>query len=130
MKNQNKMKNLILTVAVLAATMTAKAQVRIFNSSFDEFTGDLIINTRPKKVASSSTGSSFMYFGKINESNYLKVYSSSDLGCSGAAGNYIHFLFEDGTSLRLEEDLSKIDCSDICRAPAGALQISRCYKNS
>ena len=51
------------------------------------------------------------YVGRFDSSYALYAYPNLDLGCCGARGNYVIFLFEDGTSHKLDNDIAKIDCS-------------------
>jgi hypothetical protein len=81
----------------------------------DEFTGTTKKVTNLVMVAKSERsayGNLKFMLGHIGDQYALYVISSYDLGCSGAKSNYIHFLFEDGSSIKYDKDYAKIDCGD------------------
>jgi len=90
--------------------------------SIDEFTGVREIETNAIWVASRGNllnGGNLRfemgrYFLKIDslETYALRVVSSDILGCAGSDRNYIHFLFEDGTSVKYDNDKGRLSCKD------------------
>jgi hypothetical protein len=102
-------KFLFLLAALLVSTSVYSQELRV--NEVDEFTKNSKKITKTYILAKGITtirGS----VGHIGESYAIYTYSSLDLGCGGASSNYIIFLFEDGTSLKLDSDIAKIDCSD------------------
>ena len=103
------------------------ATVKVPDYSFltnkvDEFNGASIkilnkINIGIEKVEGNymATGL-FAFFTKVvKESTVvygIKLFSKKELGCSGANENYTIIKFEDGNIIKLEKDLSEIDCGD------------------
>ena len=88
----------------------------------DEFTGVKEIETNAIWVASRGNflnGGNLRfemgrYFLKEDslESYALRVVSSDILGCAGSDRNYIHFLFEDGNSVKYVNDKGRLSCKD------------------
>ena len=88
----------------------------------DEFTGVKEIETNAIWVASRGNflnGGNLRfemgrYFLKEDslETYALRVVSSDILGCAGSDRNYIHFLFEDGNSVKYVNDKGRLSCKD------------------
>lgn len=95
---------------ILAVTAIQASSQNLFKNEVDEFTGEVKRITERYKVAEGVTEVSIQV-GRINESYFIFVSPSRDLGCSGASGNYIIFKFTDGTTLKLN-DSADIDCGD------------------
>jgi len=111
------MKYTITMLAVmLAATLNAQ---ELSVDKVDEFTGSVTKITKPYTIA---TGTSTLRatWGRVGSTTFVGVSSSVDIGCAGALGNYMVLLFDDGTTLRLE-DMADIDCGE---APSGLFVIN------
>lgn len=87
--------------------LSAKGQ-KLWMNEVDEFTGVSKKATESYKVGVGVDDLYFM-FGRIGETYFFYANSDSDLGCSGAVGNYIMLKFTDGSTLKLE-DIADIDC--------------------
>tara|TARA_R110000822_G_C15051461_1_gene466469 strand:- start:88 stop:552 length:465 start_codon:yes stop_codon:yes gene_type:complete len=105
------MKKVILTIAMVALTFGMNAQL-LSQNEVDDFTGDVIKRTKFYNIATTNVGKVNAKAIRINNSYYLSVYSTADLGCAGASDNYLMFIFTDGTKIKLDNDLYDIDCSD------------------
>jgi len=102
------MKHILLFFTFLWAA-TAFGQKLELNE-VDEFTGS--INKRTKQIAfyAKMDGNGYIKVAKYNDSYRVYIAPNPKLGCAGVDDNNVIFLFEDGTTLKLENDLSPIDC--------------------
>lgn len=108
----------VLTVIFIATSTFMYAQevaikppVELFSNEIDEFTGTVKKSTRFQHIGGTSGATFFLM--RADDQYVLAIRSSSqDIGCAGADDNYIIFLFEDGTVLRLDDDFTKIKCGD------------------
>ena len=108
------MRNSILTLATLLFAFSMNGQELRVNTT-DEFTGVTKRVTNNYKVANNLTNIYFSvgYFSDNTGDLYVfYAHSTLDLGCSGARGNQMIFLFDDGTTLVLDDDISDINCGD------------------
>lgn len=99
------------TITMLAVMLAATLNAQLLRvDKVDEFTGSVTKITKPYTIA---TGASTLRatWGRVGSTTFVGVTSSVDIGCAGALGNYLIFLFDDGTTLRLE-DMADIDCGD------------------
>ena len=93
-----------------------RKDVELHTNEIDEFTGKVIKSTWLQRIGGSSGATFFLM--RIGDQYTMDIRSSSrDIGCAGGENNYIIFLFEDGTVLRLDDDFYKIKCGD--RPPSG-----------
>ena len=108
------MRNSILTLATLLFAFSMNGQELRVNTT-DEFTGVTKRVTNNYKVAKSVTSIYFSvgHFSDNTGDLYaFYAHSTLDLGCAGASDNKMIFLFDDGTTLVLDDDISEIDCGD------------------
>ena len=98
----------------------AKSRVMLVKNAVDEFTGKIEKATSWELIGGSwaeVTGArvSLIRVGSLYTINIkpsmIDNNSREKLGCAGSHLNYITFLFQDGTTLTLNRDLSKTDCS-------------------
>jgi len=85
---------------------------KLWKDEVDDFTGDIKKFTNYYNVATTNVGTLKVSAIRLNDFYYIKMKSTSDLGCSGASDNYAIIKFTDGTTLKLDKDYSDIDCSD------------------
>ena len=92
-----------------AQEIYTKEKVKLVQDEVDEFT---------KKVKKATK---VYYSGKaikLRVSRYGEEYALGiapiiwNLGCCGVSDNYIMILFTDDTTLRLDKDVAKVDCSN------------------
>tara|TARA_R110002020_G_scaffold380403_1_gene591624 strand:+ start:249 stop:707 length:459 start_codon:yes stop_codon:yes gene_type:complete len=102
------MKNLIAVIIALMALQVNSQE--LWKNETDDFTGEVIRVTKTYTIA-EGVGKLSISVGRINETYFMYVNSTQDLGCAGAVNNSIIFKFTDGTTLKLE-DQAKIDCGD------------------
>ncbi len=106
------MKKVLLVLAVaLLSTVTMNAQ-KLDVNEVDQFTGKVKKLTSFYNLAKTEVGTIRGSIIRIDDSRFLSVTCTSDLGCVGARDNYIIFLYEDGSSVKLDNDFSDIDCSN------------------
>jgi hypothetical protein len=105
------MKKVVLVLAAIVLSCQMNAQ-KLWKDEVDDFTGDLKKFTNYYNVATTDVGKLKVSAIRLNSFYYIKMKSTTDLGCSGATDNYIFFKFTDGTTLELRKDLSDIDCSE------------------
>ncbi len=101
----------------------------VFTVTSDRFTGEKKAVLSAGSVASNERGEDL-----IIQLSYIKtssgmftvmhVTANSNLGCSGWGSNYIHFLFDDGTAFKVENDLAKFNCG---LHPTSMFYIDRFY---
>ena len=104
------MKKVFLIIGMLALTISMSSQALRVNET-DEFTGSSKKYTKFYNLAKSNVGLIKASVMSIDGYKFLSVYSTGDLGCSGANGNYIILLFSDGSRKELK-DLAAISCKD------------------
>jgi len=100
----------VLLLMGLALTLSMNAQ-QLRVDETDEFTGSVKKFTEYYNLAKTSVGQLRGSVLRVDEYTFLRIYSSADIGCSGAVGNYMTLLFSDGSNIKLE-DLADIDCGD------------------
>lgn len=105
------MKKLFLVLTMVALTFSMNAQ-KLWKNEVDDFTGDVKKFTNYYNVATSDVGTIKVSAIRLNDFYYIKMKSTSDLGCAGARDNYAIIKFTDGTTLKLDRDLSDIECAD------------------
>jgi hypothetical protein len=106
------MKKVLLTLtAMIIVTLSVDAQ-KLRKNEVDDFTGYVKKYTNYYNAAKTDVGLLKASVLRIDDFVALKINSTSDLGCSGASGNYIIFKFTDGTSYRMDADKADIDCAD------------------
>ena len=104
------MKKVLLVLGMVALTFGMNAQ-KLSIDRTDEFTGSVIKATKYYNLAKTSVGTLKAKVTRVDDSTFLRVYSTSDLGCSGARGNSIIFLNADGSKVELKDE-ADISCSD------------------
>tara|TARA_R110000787_G_scaffold92754_2_gene194872 strand:+ start:2371 stop:2946 length:576 start_codon:yes stop_codon:yes gene_type:complete len=105
------MKKILFLLAMLTFTFGLNAQ-DLSTNEVDDFTGDVKKFTKYYNIGKSDVGLIKASIARLSNTYFLKVKSTTDLGCSGATGNYIIFKFTDGTILKLDDDVSDIECAD------------------
>tara|TARA_B100000768_G_scaffold140478_1_gene131974 strand:+ start:1000 stop:1470 length:471 start_codon:yes stop_codon:yes gene_type:complete len=105
------MKKPLLLLGAVALSFQLNAQ-KLWKNEVDDFTGDVKKFTNYYNIATTSVGKIKASAVRINDFYYLKLKSTSDIGCAGARDNYAIIKFTDGTTLKLEKDLAEIDCAD------------------
>ena len=104
------MKKVLLVLSVFALTFSMNAQ-KLDVNEVDQFTGKIKKLTSFYNLAKTDVGMIRGSVIRINDSRFLSVSCTADLGCVGARDNYIIFLYADGSSVKLDNDFSDIDCS-------------------
>lgn len=92
---------------------------KIEENKKDDFTGNTHVMTKPITFGNSVDNAKAridFWISKVTlkdekTKHVIVLMPSSNLGCSGAKGNYVIFKFINDEVLRIENDLSKIDCS-------------------
>ena len=105
------MKKALLVLSVFALTFSMNAQ-KLDVNEVDQFTGKTKKLTSFYNLAKTDVGMIRGSVIRINDSRFLSVSCTADLGCVGARDNYIIFLYADGSSVKLNDDFSDIDCSN------------------
>jgi len=105
------MKKPLLFLGAVALSFQLNAQ-KLWKNEVDDFTGDVKKFTNYYTIATTSVGQIKASAVRIKDFYYLKLKSTSDLGCAGARDNYAIIKFTDGTTLKLDKDLSDIECAD------------------
>jgi hypothetical protein len=105
------MKKILLVLSVFALVFSMNAQKLTVNE-VDQFTGKTKKLTSFYNLAKTDVGMIRGSVIRINDSRFLSVSCTFDLGCVGARDNYIIFLYADGSSVKLNDDFSDIDCSN------------------
>jgi hypothetical protein len=105
---------LLLVFALLGNSGFAQ---ELKGNSIDPFTGKLSRFTDWYRIGYCQNYQHriLMCAGREDEEYFFGVFSLGikELSlCSGAANNYVIFLFTDGTKFTVEEDFSNIDCGD------------------
>jgi hypothetical protein len=101
------MKILFFSLMLSVLTLSATGQ-ELWKNETDDFTGKTKKATESYKVGIGVSNLYFM-FCRVGETYFFYANSDSDLGCSGATGNYIILKFTDGTTLKLD-DIADVDC--------------------
>ena len=104
-------KVLSTTVLLLVLSLSVNGQ-KLWKNEVDEFTGNVKKFTNYYNAAKTDVGLIKASVARVDDFIALKLKSTSDIGCSGASGNYVIFKFTDGTSYRMDNDRADIDCSD------------------
>tara|TARA_R110000803_G_scaffold210020_2_gene280774 strand:- start:10 stop:471 length:462 start_codon:yes stop_codon:yes gene_type:complete len=104
------MKKLGLVLIALLVFTTINAQ-KMWKNEVDDFTGKTIKVTNYYNVAKTNVGLIKASVQRVNNTFYLQLKSTSDIGCAGASDNYVMFIFTDGTKLKLK-DKADINCKD------------------
>jgi hypothetical protein len=113
------LKRCIFLITLLISQISIGQDLIKSTDKVDDFTGVRILSTNVITVAHAAARGNLKfnlgrYILKDKYDRYaLNIISSRDLGCSGSNSNYVHFLFLDGTSVKYDLDLAKIDCSDL-----------------
>ncbi len=109
-------KVVLLLVTVLAFNLSNAQELSV--NEVDEFSGKIVKITK-YYIAGTDYGEIKTSFVKIvnpekNTSyHYMKIYSTvKDFGCAGSNKNYLILLFDDGTKVKLDNDISDISCKD------------------
>lgn len=105
------MKKPLLFLGAVALSFQLNAQ-KLWKNEVDDFTGDVKKFTNYYTISTTSVGQIKASVVRIKDFYYLKLKSTSDLGCAGARDNYAIIKFTDGTTLNLDKDLSDIECAD------------------
>jgi len=95
-------------LAMLTVTSVFSQELRV--NTVDEFTKTSKKITKTYTLAKGVTTIKG-YVGRFDSSYAFYAFPNLDLGCCGASGNYVIFLFDDGTSHKLDSDVAKIDCT-------------------
>lgn len=101
----------VLLLGAVALSLQLNAQ-KLWKNEVDDFTGDVKKFTKHYIIATTNVGQIKASAIRINDHYYLSLKSTSDIGCSGARGNYVIIKFTDGTTLKLDKDLADIECAD------------------
>jgi hypothetical protein len=105
------MKHFILTTALVAMCATTFGQDFRINK-VDEFTGDIVKLTTSYRVGKAGMNRLYMSTRRVDDQYGISFWSTLDQGCAGSNGNYVILLDSIGETIRLDTDLSDIDCSD------------------
>lgn len=101
------MKSLFFSL-LLCSSMLSSVGQKLWMDEVDDFTGETKKVTESYKVGVGMSSLYFM-FGRIGDTYFFYANSDSNLGCSGALGNYIMLKFKDGSTMKIE-DIGDIDC--------------------
>jgi hypothetical protein len=121
-----------LLVSMLLYVSTLVGQTLFLETNnVDEFTGVKRYGTNLVKVANSERPGlghlKMVVFRNLSPDStvedILRVLPSADMGCSGSHTNYIHFLFEDGSTIIYNKDIAPIRC-DYLASPAFLIEPS------
>lgn len=77
----------------------------------DEFTSSVTKKTEGIAYHKTFSESNVLYVWRIDSLYFIELGFNPKIGCSGAVDNYVTFLFEDGTTYKLTEDLAEVDCT-------------------
>lgn len=98
----------LFAIIFCSITVQAFSQIELWKDEVDDFTGRTTKITHRYALAEGVSKLSFSV-GRLDDVYFMYVYSNQDLGCSGATGNHIIFLFDDDSTLKIE-DSADIDC--------------------
>jgi hypothetical protein len=105
------MRSLFLTIATTVA-LSATAQ-ELTLDKVDEFTGSTLKLTKDYTAGKSLGYKLFIGFRRVDSSYGVSLWSTGDQGCAGAVGNYAIFLDANGNTIKLDDDISDVDCADM-----------------
>ena len=105
------MKKILLLLVMLIFTFGLNAQ-DLSTNEVDSFTGNIKKFTKYYNIGKGNVGLIKASIARLDNTYFLKIKSTSDLGCSGANDNYVIFKFTDGTTLKLDDDISDIECAN------------------
>lgn len=103
------MKSIVFILAIILS-INATAQ-SLKSHEVDDFTG---IETKTCNWESAGKLNILVMTSKDGEKETIALlaYTNNNLGCSGVDVNYVIFLFEDGSTLKLSNDKSRVKCHD------------------
>ena len=109
------MKKVQLIVFLLFASFHTFSQtngliVEIGISDRDEFTKEYRKATIVYPFSDSPSGLTGLV-GNVNGRIFFSVKPEKNIGCTGSPENYVIFLFTDGTTYKVINDISKADCT-------------------
>lgn len=116
----NQMKNLFAVLFFFACIAPSFSQELWLNET-DDFTGDIKRGTVSQVIGDNAEEKKYLQisisFGamRIADTRAFVLRASSDLGCSGASGNYAMLKFSDGEVIKLT-DGADIDCGDMAQS--------------
>lgn len=105
------MKTYLLTLIFSAAALMANGQ-ELSVDRVDEFDGKVVKKTKYYRIGTNSAGNLYCGAARIDDIIFLDIWTYAEQGCGGADGNFVIFLFEDGTTYRNDKDEAKIDCKE------------------
>lgn len=89
-----------------------KTKIKLKENEIDEFTGELKKITHFHTIAHTDTGFIKGLVRRVDDFYALALKSTSYLGCAGEKCNYVIFIFEDGSKLKLTEHLKLYNSLD------------------
>lgn len=96
---------------LIISTVSKDNKILLDTNEVDEFTGNIKKKTKKYNIAKGVSVIESRAI-RIDDSYALSFSSNMNLGCSGTSDNYVIILFQDGTKLKLSEDISDIDCGE------------------
>jgi hypothetical protein len=114
------MKNILLSLFALIVSASAFSQ-ELWLNEVDDFTGDSKKATNSQVIGDNQEEKSYAVISisystlRVGDTWAFRLKPSSDLGCSGASGNYAMLKFSDGEVMQLE-DVAEIDCGDLAES--------------
>jgi hypothetical protein len=110
----------LFMAVVLLGPVNAQDVPAVYGIDVQEYydTGEFFISTVVNEIGENESKDSIsVYFQvrKVKNTTYkfryfLCISSSMDLGCSGLSDNHVKIKFEDGESIKLDKDISDINC--------------------
>jgi hypothetical protein len=104
------MKNFFFSVAMLCSAFSFGQELAV--DRVDDFTGSIVRKTKYYKFGHTSYGAAHVAVARVDDDVFFEVWTTSDLGCGGAVGNYVTFLYGPGISKSFNEDLLDINCDN------------------
>ena len=104
------MKKVLLLLAMAAFTFVSNAQ-ELSKNEVDDFTGKVKKFTKYYNVGKGKVGTIKVSIARLDKTYFMKIKTTADLGCAGARDNYVIFKFTDGSTLKLDNDVSDVDCA-------------------
>ena len=105
------MKNLLFVSLLALVAFKTNAQ-KLTTNEVDEFTGSVQKTTKEYKLFKGDNfGKLDVRARRVDSTYYLYLSPRTDLGCVGTKDSYVIFIFDDGSKLKLDNDLAEIDCS-------------------
>ena len=110
---------LLLLFGLLSYSQDVPAVYELKTDEIDEFTGKLKKTSNLMGIGEDKLKNRLIvYFNKradikdsiTNERYYLNILTYGDLGCSGVDKNYVMIKFDNDDVIKLENDISKINC--------------------